>query len=44
MSIFSDSVHEKIEALFGKDTKKIELFARTEVEGWDQYGNEINKF
>ena len=39
-----DSVHEKIEALFGKDTKKIELFARTEVEGWDCCGNEVNKF
>jgi len=29
---------------FGKEVKKIELFAREEREGWDCWGNEVNKF
>lgn len=36
-----DIVRDKIIELFGKDTKKIELFARQEVYGFDAFGNEI---
>lgn len=39
-----DEVYERIEQLFGPDTKKLELFARTQREGWDCWGNETNKF
>lgn len=38
-----DEVRERIVELFG-DLPRIELFARTEVPGWDVYGNEVNKY
>ncbi len=39
-SIKPDEVLKRIEKLFGPDTKKIELFARRKVEGWDRWGDE----
>ena len=38
-----DEVRERIVDLFG-DIPRIELFSRTQVDGWDCWGNEINKF
>ena len=38
-----DDTHTRIERLFG-DVPRIELFARQEREGWDCWGNEVNKF
>jgi N6-adenosine-specific RNA methylase IME4 len=37
-------VRERIEALFAGDLKKIELFSREIVPGWDHWGNERGKF
>lgn len=37
-------VHERIEALYGKDISKIEIFGRQEREGWDIFGDEYRKF
>ena len=34
-------VRERIEKLMGKDTDKIELFAREKNEGWTVWGNEV---
>jgi N6-adenosine-specific RNA methylase IME4 len=34
-------VRRRIERLFGADLRKIELFARVRVPGWDAFGNEI---
>ena len=41
-----DCVREKIEQLWGDNThtRKLELFARTKVEGWKCVGNETCKF
>ena len=33
-----------IEQFFGKAERKIELFARQQIEGWECWGNETNKF
>ena len=38
-----DEAYDRIERLFG-DVSRIELFARTEREGWDVWGNEVSKF
>ena len=40
-SVKPDEVMRRIEKIFGEDTKKIELFARREAEGWDCWGNEV---
>jgi N6-adenosine-specific RNA methylase IME4 len=37
-----DCVYERIEALY--DGPYLELFARTKRAGWDQFGNEVDKF
>ena len=37
-----DEARQRIEQLVGQ-VPKIELFARQEVEGWDCWGNEVNK-
>ena len=37
-----DIIRTKIEEITGKDTKKIELFAREFVDGWDCWGNEVD--
>ncbi|MBF0265436.1 MAG: DNA methyltransferase [Gammaproteobacteria bacterium] len=34
---------ERIDLLFGKDVNKIELFARETSDGWDHWGNEVDK-
>jgi len=34
---------KRIERMFG-DVPKLEMFARTTIEGWDAWGNETNKF
>lgn len=40
-----DCMYDKIEQLLGKDTKKIELFARNQYnDGWDVFGNQVDKF
>jgi len=38
-----DEVRDRINAMFPTQ-KKVELFARTQSEGWDVVGNEIEKF
>lgn len=38
-----DQTHDRIEQLLGK-LPRIELFARKERDGWDSWGNEVNKF
>lgn len=38
-----DELRDRIEVLCG-EVPKIELFARVEYEGWDQMGNQIDKF
>lgn len=38
-----DIIRDKIVELLG-DIPRIELFARTQTEGWDVWGNETNKF
>lgn len=38
-----DEVRDKIVELFG-DLPRIEMFARDRTEGWDVWGNEIDKF
>lgn len=38
-----DEVRTRLEEMF-PDTKKIELFARESSEGWDVFGNEVDKF
>lgn len=38
-----DVVYERIERLLG-DVPRIELFARTQLPGWQSVGNQINKF
>ena len=38
-----DRVRDDIVRLFG-DRPRLELFARTSTEGWDVWGNEVNKF
>ena len=40
-SVKPDEVMRRIQKIFGEDTKKIELFARREAEGWDCWGNEV---
>lgn len=40
-SVKPDEVMRRIKKIFGEDTKKIELFARREAEGWDCWGNEV---
>ena len=37
-------IHDKIDELFGKDSKKLEIFGREERVGWDVFGNEVEKF
>jgi site-specific DNA-methyltransferase (adenine-specific) len=37
-----DEVRTKIEKLYG-NIPRIELFARTRIEGWDVWGNEIDE-
>jgi len=39
-----DEVRKRIERLFDKNLKKIELFARNKTPGWDVWGNEVDKF
>lgn len=39
-SVKPDEAMRRIERLFGASTKKIELFARREVDGWDRWGDE----
>lgn len=34
-------VHDRIEALFGSDIKRLEMFARRPWPGWDVFGNEV---
>lgn len=36
-----DEIRKRIERISGENTKKIELFARNKVPGWDSWGNEI---
>lgn len=38
-----EEIHSRIERLFG-DKKRIELFARETSNGWDCFGNELEKF
>uniref|UniRef100_A0A6H1ZQU9 Putative methyltransferase n=2 Tax=viral metagenome TaxID=1070528 RepID=A0A6H1ZQU9_9ZZZZ len=38
-----DEVRERIVELFG-DLPRLEMFARERVVGWDNYGNEVDKF
>ena len=38
-----DEVRDKIVELFG-DLPRIELFAREKITGWDNFGNELNRF
>ena len=38
-----DEVRDRIVALFG-DLPRIELFARQKTDGWDVWGNEVDKF
>lgn len=38
-----DEAHKRIEQLYG-DLPRIELFARTQVPGWDAWGNQTTKF
>lgn len=38
-----DEVRDKIVELCG-DVPRLEMFARTQVEGWDVWGNEVNKY
>lgn len=37
-----EEVRKRIELLIGKKDR-IELFSRTEVDGWDAFGNEVKK-
>ena len=37
-----DEVRKRIVELLGTDKKRIELFAREKVDGWDTWGNECN--
>jgi N6-adenosine-specific RNA methylase IME4 len=39
-----DEIAEKIDDLMGRDTSKIELFARTARIGWTTWGNDVAKF
>ena len=39
-----DEIAEKIDDLMGRDTSKIELFARTGRTGWTTCGNDVAKF
>ena len=39
-----DEIAEKIDDLMGRDTSKIELFARTGRTGWTTWGNDVAKF
>ena len=40
-----DEVAKRIETMYGtKETTKIELFARCRRDGWDAWGNEVNKY
>ena len=39
-----DIIRNLIEQFFGKAERKIELFARKQIEGWECWGNETNKF
>tara|TARA_R100000773_G_scaffold44510_1_gene45946 strand:- start:2993 stop:3526 length:534 start_codon:yes stop_codon:yes gene_type:complete len=39
-----DIIRDKIVELCGSDKKKIELFSRKTIEGWDCIGNETTKF
>lgn len=38
------SIHDKIDQLFGKETKKLEIFGREEREGWDIFGDQVGHF
>ncbi len=38
-----NETRERIVTLFG-DVPRIELFSRQTVDGWDCWGNEVNKF
>lgn len=38
-----DCTHERLEKMFG-DIKRLELFARQNKDGWDTWGNEVDKF
>jgi N6-adenosine-specific RNA methylase IME4 len=38
-----DEVYDLIEKMYPEATK-LELFARTARDGWDQWGNEVGKF
>lgn len=40
-SVKPDEVMRRIEALFGQDTNRIELFARRQAIGWDCWGDEV---
>ena len=37
-----NEVMKRIEKLFGENTSKIELFARSKTKGWDVWGNEVD--
>lgn len=41
-SVKPDVIRDKITELFCDDLKKIELFARKKVPGWDCWGNEVD--
>lgn len=36
-----DEAYERIDELFGTDIRRIELFARKKMDGWDVWGNEV---
>jgi site-specific DNA-methyltransferase (adenine-specific) len=38
-----DEARERIVQLFG-DIPRIEMFARQQTQGWDTWGNEVDKF
>lgn len=39
-----DEARQRIEQFFGPSARKLELFARQQVEGWVAWGNEVDKF
>jgi site-specific DNA-methyltransferase (adenine-specific) len=39
-----DEVRDLLTDLFGNDTKRLELFARSRTGGWDAHGAQVNKF
>lgn len=39
-----DEQYQRLDALYGKDLRRLELFARTQRPGWTAWGNEVDKF